>query len=77
MKVVELLKVGQELLKLLSKSDIKVTDYQYINAYEDFLNMRANRIKYREVIRILANENHVSERTLERIFKRLSKIVNC
>ena len=67
------MKIGTEMLKLMSENDIDRDDYVYIKAYEDFLMMRSNRIKYRNAIRMLAEENKVSERTLERAFKRLSK----
>ena len=76
MKVAKLVKIGTEMLKLLSENGIRIDDYQYVDAYEDFLNMRENRVKYRSAIKMLADEKHISERTLERIFKRLSRSVN-
>lgn len=72
MKVTELLKIGTSMLYIMSQNGIMRDDYQYLQAYEDFLNMRENRVKYRVAIKILADENNISERTLERIFKRLS-----
>lgn len=76
MKVVELLKIGSEMLKMLSENGIRIGDYRYIEAYSDFLNLRKNRVKYRTAIKMLADEKHISQRTLERVFKRLSRIVN-
>lgn len=75
MKIVEFVKIGRELLKMLSDYDIRVSDYKYIETYEDFLNLRSHRVKYREAIKTLAEDKKVSERTLERVFKRLSTIV--
>lgn len=76
MKVAKLVEISMGMLKLLSDNGIKIDDYLYIDAYEQFLHMRDNRVKYRSAIKILAEEKHVSERTLERVFKRLSRIVN-
>ena len=75
MEIVEFVKVGRELLKLMSEYGIRVDDYKYIETFEDFRNLRSHRVKYREAIRLLANEKNVSERTLERVFKRFSVIV--
>lgn len=73
MRVTELLKVGAQLLEIMSENNIMRDDYRYLKSYEEFRNMRANRVKYRVAIRELARENNISERTLERIFKRLSR----
>ena len=72
MKVVELLKISMVMLKMMSENGILRDDWQYVRAYEEFLNMRKNRVKHRVAIRMLAEDYHVSERTLERAFKRLS-----
>ena len=76
MKVAKLLKISMAMLKLLSENGIKVDDYRYVDAYYDFLNMRDNHIKHRSAIKMIADDLNVSERTLERVFKRLSRIVN-
>lgn len=73
MKATELLRIGTQILSLMSKNDIMRDDYKYLDVFESFRNMRSNRVKYRSAIKMLADENNVSERTLERIFKRLSK----
>mgnify|MGYP007101825840 CR=1 FL=1 len=75
MKVVKVVEISIGILKLLSEFGIRIDDWQYVDAYKEFLNMRSNRIKYRSAIMMLAEEKHVSERTLERAFKRLSRIV--
>jgi len=75
MKALELLRIGATMLSVMSENDIMRDDYKYLNAYDSFLNMRRNRVKYRSAIKMLAEENNVGERTLERIFKRLAKEV--
>lgn len=76
MKVVKIVEISMDMLKLLSENGIKVDDWQYVDAYLDFLNMRDNHVKYRSAIKMLADEKHISERTLERVFKRFSRIID-
>ena len=64
------------MLKTLSENGVRIDDYKYVDAYDEFVNMRDNRVKYRSAIKMIAEDYNVSERTLERIFKRLSRIVN-
>lgn len=73
MKVVELLKLGAETLKMMSRNGIFVDDWKYIDAYEDFRRMRELGVKYNVAIKEVANDLHVTKRTLQRAFKRLSK----
>ena len=75
MKATELLQIGKQLLSIMSDNNLMRDDYKYLETFDAFLNMRKNRIKYRSAIKMLADEHHISERTLERIFKRLSKEV--
>lgn len=73
MKVIELLKISNEALKLMSQNGIYLDDYKYVEAYEQFLRMRMFGVKYRAAIRLLSEERGVGERTLQRAFNRLSK----
>lgn len=71
MKVVELLKIGGEMLKLLSKNEVNVNDWRYIGMYEEFQNMRNLGIKYREAVRMLSKDYKIGRATVERIISRL------
>ena len=73
MKMIELLKISAEALKLMSRNGIYLEDYKYVEAYDQFLRMRLFGIKYRAAIRMLADEWKVGERTLQRAFRRLEK----
>lgn len=46
MKVVELLKIGGELLKLMSQNDVMRDDYRYVGLYEEYQMMRDNGMKH-------------------------------
>ena len=63
MKVIELLKISSEALKLMSENGIYLEDYKYVDAYEQFLRMRMFGIKYRAAIGMLAEERGIGERS--------------
>lgn len=73
MKLIELVKISSEALKLLSKSDGNLNDWRYVSLFEEFNNMRRAGIKYRAAISILSADYNISRATVERIIKRLSK----
>ena len=73
MKVIELLRISTESLKLMSRHGIYLDDYRYIEAYEQFVRMRLFGVKYRSAITMLAEEYKVGERTLQRAFRRLER----
>ena len=76
MKVVELLKIGGELLKLMSENDVKPGDWKYVKMYYEYERMRENGIKYRAAITELAICYSLSRSKVERIIRRMSKDVN-
>lgn len=73
MKVVELLKLGGEVLKLMSRNDVLRDDWRFVPMYEEFQEMRSKGVKYRECIRMLAEDYHISRATVERAIKRLER----
>ena len=76
MKVVELLKIGGELLKLMSENDVKPGDWKYVKMYYEYERMRENGIKYRAAITELAVCYSLSRSKVERIIRRMGKDVN-
>lgn len=71
MKVIELVKISSEALKLMSKNDVMRDDWRFVPMYEEFKTMREGGLKYRECIRMLAEDYSVSRATIERAIKRL------
>lgn len=71
MKVYEMLKLGSETLKLMSKHEVNRDDWRFVPMYEEFQTMRSNGVKYRECVKTLASDYHVSRATVERAIKRL------
>ena len=75
MKAIDLLKIGQVLLELLSKADIRTEDYKHIQLYEDYCQMRQEGHKYEYTISILSHRYKISESTVSRIVRKLGKAV--
>ena len=73
MKVVELLKIGGEMLKLMSAHEVNRDDWRFVKLYEEFQVMREHGVKYRECVRMLAEDYHVSRATVERVVSRLDR----
>ena len=71
MKVVELVKISSEALKVMSENDVMRDDWRFVPMYEEFQTMRKNGLKYRECIRLLSEDYHVSRATVERAIRRL------
>ena len=71
MKVIELLKIGGEMLKLMSRNEVNRDDWRFVPMYDEFQQMRKNGVKYREAVRMLAEDYHISRATVERAIKRL------
>ncbi len=73
MKVVELLEIGGKMLKLMSENDVNRDYYRFVPMYKEYLNMRDAGIKYREAVRILAEDYGTSKASIERAIKKLSQ----
>lgn len=73
MKVYEMLKLGGEMLKLMSANEVNRDDWRFVPLYEEFRAMRHNGMKYREAVRMLAEDYHISRATVERAIKRLER----
>lgn len=73
MKVIELLKIGGELLKVMSENDVMRDDWRYVQMYEEYIHMRGMGIKYSEVVRMLSEDYCVSRSTIERAVRRLDR----
>lgn len=71
MKRYEALKLVGDTLKMLSDFEVNYDDWRFVPMYEDFQEMRDKGVKYREAVRMLAEDYHVSRATVERAIKRL------
>lgn len=71
MKRYEALKLVGGTLKMLSDFEVNYDDWRFVPMYEEFQEMRDKGVKYREAVRMLAEDYHVSRATVERAIKRL------
>ena len=75
MKVAEVLKLGEEMLKLLQDSCIKVNYVQYLGMYEEYVE-RVKTEKKSYVVTCLSEKYHVSERQVYYIVDKLGRDCN-
>lgn len=70
MIVADFIKINSETLKLLSKYDIKVDDYQYIAFFKEYEEMLAKGYKVSYIVAVLSAKYGISETTTYRILRR-------
>lgn len=75
MKVVELVKISSEAMKVMSASGIRTDDWKHVLMYDEYTAMRRESEKFRYVIAHLAEKYGTSESTVKRIVRRLSREV--
>ena len=75
MEIAEIVKIGRELLKMLSEYDVRLDDWKHLKMYDEFKRMRKNGVKYRYAVSELALTYNLSRAKVERIISRLSKDV--
>lgn len=75
MEIAEIVKLGREMLILLSEYEVKIDDWKHLKMYDEFKRMRKNGVKYRYAISELAFTYNISRANVERIISRLGKDV--
>ena len=75
MKGVDLIKINRVGMELMSKIDLRTSDYKYLELYETYLTMRGQSEKVAYIIAHLASLYHISESSVKRIVRRLSREV--
>lgn len=75
MKIVELVKISKESMKLMSDFDIKTSDWRFLDLYEKYQEMKSRKEKFRYIIAILSEKYNISESSVKRIIKRFSNEV--
>ena len=76
MKAIELLKIGAEMLNLMSKCDLRRDDYRYVGMFEEYMQRRRSGEKVDAILYDLSDKYAISESTLKRVVKRLGGEVN-
>lgn len=76
MQVVDLIKFSSEILKTLSRYDIRTSDYEFVALYGDYLNMLKEGCKTTYIVAKLSEKYHISERTIYRVLQRFKTVVS-
>jgi len=75
MNAIDFLKIARELLKVMSSTDLRRDDYKHIELYEEYSDLRGEGNKVEYILRFLSDKYGVSESTIKRIVRRLSREV--
>lgn len=74
MKVVEIVKLGREMLELLQKSSIKVNYVNYLGMYEEYVSRKSEKKSY--VVYCLSQKYGISERHVYYVIKKFEEDCN-
>lgn len=75
MRLIELVKISSDAMKVMSDSGIRTEDWQHVGMYDEYAAMRNRREKFRYIIAYLAEKYGISESTVKRVVRRLSREV--
>ena len=70
MKIIEILRFNREILERLSKNDIRTDDWEYVDLYNEYEQLRKEGEKVTWIIDMLSEKYGCSERTIHRIISR-------
>lgn len=73
MKIYEILSFNREILDRLGRAGVRPEDCRYIDLYNDYLKMKADREKMTYIVAVLADRYAVSERKIYAIIARFGK----
>lgn len=65
--------MASEMLKLLSENGGTINDWRYLPIYNEFVDMRKNRVKYRVAVEELSAKYKISKTQIERAIRRFRK----
>ena len=71
MKVIEILKIGEKILKMLQESCIKIDDVRYIELYDEYARAVKDGARVSGVVYTLAQKYGISERRVYYIVKKM------
>lgn len=76
MKGVDLVKINKTGMELMSKIGLRTDDHKYLELYDTYQKKRILGEKVAYIIAHLAEVYHISESSVKRIIRRLSREVN-
>lgn len=76
MKVIEILNLNRELLKIFRKVGIRLDDVQYIDLYNEYREFQSKGNKVSYIVAVLADRYGISERKVYSLIKRFQSDCN-
>lgn len=76
MKVGEFLAICEDILKLLSKYNVKMSDYQYTELFSDYKRMCEEGYKVTYIVICLSEKYSISEASVYRILHKFRRTIN-
>ena len=70
-----LLKLNLNQVKVMSKCGLSVDDVRHVPMYEEYLSLRRDGVPKERIYQYFGSRYHVSESTVKRVVKRLSRRV--
>lgn len=75
MKVIEILKISKETLKMLSENDIKTSDVKHIELFSEYETLLTQNMKVTYIVEYLSEKYNVSVAQVYRIISRLKRTI--
>ena len=76
MEYARIVYLGSELLKLMSENGGMINDWKYLPMYDEFVDLRAQKVRYRAAVEELSAKYGTSKTSVERIIRRFRKILH-
>lgn len=73
MKVYEILSLNPQFLKMLHKFGIRIDDYQWIDLYREYMQMRDNGEKIVFIVAFLSDKYGICERKVYKLIKHMER----
>lgn len=73
MKIYEILSFNREILDRLGRAGVRPEDCRYLDLYDDYLKMKADREKMTYIVAMLADRYAVSERKVYAVIAQFGK----
>ena len=73
MKVIEILKLGQNMANALQKMCVTLSDFDYISLYDEYIGMMESGLKKCYIVAFLSEKYRISERKVYYIVKKFSQ----
>lgn len=73
MKVIEILRLGQNIAKALQGSCIKLSDFRYIELYDEYINIVGTGAKSTYAVAVLSEKYNISERQVYYLLKKFEQ----